>query len=58
MYPVKKRLIEGMKDGDASAFVDVGGGIGEILQDFHTTVPQYQGRLILQELPEVISTLR
>ncbi|KAK7992034.1 O-methyltransferase [Apiospora saccharicola] len=56
MYPARERLVEGLKpDGDASAFVDVGGSMGQILQDFRADVPEYTGRLVLQELPEVIA---
>ncbi|KAI1075527.1 S-adenosyl-L-methionine-dependent methyltransferase [Whalleya microplaca] len=56
MYPVQQRLVEGIKaEGDASALVDVGGGTGQILQDFRESVLQYTGRLVLQELPEVIA---
>ncbi|KAK8045116.1 hypothetical protein PG993_005140 [Apiospora rasikravindrae] len=56
MYPAMERLVEGLEpDGDASAFVDVGGSMGQILQDFRANVPQYTGRLILQELPEVVA---
>ncbi|KAI3399351.1 hypothetical protein diail_7078, partial [Diaporthe ilicicola] len=56
MYPVKERLIDGLKmDGDSSVFVDVGGGTGQILEDFHASVPEYAGRLVLQEVPEVIN---
>lgn len=55
MYPVNERLVDGLKtDGDASAFVDLGGGVGQSLQDFSKTVPEYKGRLVLQELEEVI----
>lgn len=56
MYPARERLVEGLKpDGGASAFVDVGGSMGQILQNFRADVPQYTGWLVLQELPEVIA---
>ncbi|KAG8159597.1 hypothetical protein KVR01_010234 [Diaporthe batatas] len=55
MYPAEERLVRGLRaEGDASAFVDVGGGMGQILQDFRAAVPQYTGRLVLQELAEVV----
>ncbi|KAI1843046.1 hypothetical protein JX265_005174 [Neoarthrinium moseri] len=57
MYPVQERLLDGLKpEGDASALVDIGGGTGQILEDFHASVPHYTGRLVLQDLPEVIAT--
>ncbi|KAF2822681.1 putative O-methyltransferase [Ophiobolus disseminans] len=55
MYPVKERLVAGLKlEGDSSALVDVGGGVGQVLQDFNNAIPEYTGRLVLQELGEVI----
>lgn len=58
IYPVKERLIDDLKmDGDSSVFVDIGGGTGQILEDFHKSVPEYAGRLVLQELPEVINAV-
>ncbi|CAI6334215.1 unnamed protein product [Periconia digitata] len=55
MYPVQERLVQGLKtEGDASALIDLGGGVGQTLQDFTKAVPEYNGRLVLQELPEVI----
>ncbi|ETS84276.1 hypothetical protein PFICI_02301 [Pestalotiopsis fici W106-1] len=58
MYPVREHLVHGLKgapDGDASALVDLGGGTGQILQDFQAAVPEYSGRLVLQEIPDVIN---
>ncbi|KAF2962887.1 hypothetical protein GQX73_g10684 [Xylaria multiplex] len=55
MYPVKERLIEGMDiEGSASALVDIGGGTGQTLEDFRAHVPNYTGKLVLQDLPKVI----
>ncbi|KAF2269718.1 S-adenosyl-L-methionine-dependent methyltransferase [Lojkania enalia] len=47
MYPVQNRLVEGLKDSDTSALVDIGGGTGQILQDFRS-----------RELPEVIAAAK
>lgn len=60
MYPVQERLVEGLKpDGDtsssSSAFVDIGGGTGQMLQDFRARIPQYTGKVVLQEIPDVIA---
>jgi len=58
-YPVQERLVIGHRtQGDASALVDVGGGAGQVLDEFRKDVPQWQGRLILQELPNVIEHAR
>jgi hypothetical protein len=59
MYPVKDRLVDGLRiEGDASALVDVGGGVGQVLQDFQLAVPDYTGRLVLQEQEEVIAAAK
>lgn len=59
MYPVQERLVEGAKqEGEASAFIDLGGSTGQILDDFRTSVPQYTGRLILQEQEPVIAVAK
>ncbi|PSN62806.1 S-adenosyl-L-methionine-dependent methyltransferase [Corynespora cassiicola Philippines] len=55
MYPVHDYLVDSINsDGDSSALVDIGGGTGQTLQDFQASFPEFTGRLILQELPEVI----
>ncbi|KAI0871813.1 S-adenosyl-L-methionine-dependent methyltransferase [Hypoxylon argillaceum] len=59
MYPVKDRLIERMNvGGSSSALVDVGGGMGQTLEDFRVHVPEYTGELVLQDLAEVIEVAR
>lgn len=56
LYPVQERLVDGLRaEGAASALVDVGGGTGQVLEAFRAAVPQYTGRLVLQELPEVVA---
>lgn len=55
MYPAGERLATGLQlEGDASALVDVGGSMGQLLDEFRTDVPEYTGRLILQDLSSVI----
>lgn len=54
-YPVNERLVRGLDlDGDSSALVDVGGGIGFCLEEFRAKVPQWKGRLVLQEQEAVV----
>jgi hypothetical protein len=57
MYSVHDNLINGLREGDSdsSALIDIGGGTDQMLQDFQANVPGYKGRLILQELPEVVA---
>lgn len=55
MYPAKERLATGLRlEGDASALIDVGGSLGQLLEEFRSDVPDYTGRLILQDLSPVI----
>lgn len=54
-YPVEEHLLEGLRyDGDAAAFVDVGGGDGHALAEFKKKVPAWKGRLVLQEQESVV----
>lgn len=48
MYPVVDRLVEGLKpEGDSSAFIDVGGSMGIILQgECHSKSPSNTKMLI------------
>jgi hypothetical protein len=49
-YPVHERLVDGLQpEGESSALVDIGGGLGQVLVDFITVTPGWKGRLILQE---------
>jgi O-methyltransferase domain len=52
-YPVEERLAVGL-DPNAPLLVDVGGSTGHDLQEFHRKHPEVQGKLVLQDLPEVI----
>ncbi|KAL9620723.1 MAG: hypothetical protein Q9160_004736 [Pyrenula sp. 1 TL-2023] len=55
LYPVDDRLIKGLKtDGDAAAFIDVGGGTGHALAEFKAKVPEWKGRLVLQDQDSVV----
>ncbi|CAD6594481.1 MAG: hypothetical protein ASARMPREDX12_009039 [Alectoria sarmentosa] len=57
-YPVHERLIRGLHlDGDSSALVDVGGGVGYCLEEFRLKVPQWKGRLVLQEQEAVVKQI-
>ncbi|KAF2458074.1 S-adenosyl-L-methionine-dependent methyltransferase [Lineolata rhizophorae] len=55
-YPFAERLEEGIKlDGDAGAVVDVGGGMGHDLEAVMAARPRFPGKLVLQELPQVVA---
>jgi hypothetical protein len=45
-------------DPDEVLIVDIGGGKGQALQAIHDTFPDLRGRMILQDLPEVIEDAR
>ena len=57
-YPISERLVEGF---DASIsdvlLVDVGGGLGRDLQELREKHPLVPGKFILQDRPDVISTI-
>ncbi|KAJ4412122.1 hypothetical protein N0V82_008833 [Gnomoniopsis sp. IMI 355080] len=56
-YPVQERLVAGLKPGDSVLMVDVGGGMGLDLTNFHDSHPPPAGaRLILQDVDSVINT--
>ena len=57
-YPISERLVEGFV-GDSSnvLLVDVGGGLGHDLRELKQKHPSLPGKLILQDRPEVISSL-
>ncbi|CCD46539.1 hypothetical protein ACHAPC_004333 [Botrytis cinerea] len=56
-YPVASK-IETPVDEKAPLIVDVGGNIGINLNDFHAKFPELPGRLVLEDLPEVISSIQ
>ena len=54
-YPVDKNLADGAKTIDKAVFlVDIGGGKGQDLQKLHRKYPKLPGKLVLQDLKEVI----
>ena len=57
-YPVEDALLNLVKAGPQSVLlVDVGGGLGHDLQEFHRKHPSAPGRLIVQDKPDVIQQL-
>ena len=59
VYPVKERLIKGMKANEKDVLlVDVGGGVGRDISEFRRKFPDAKGRLVLQEQVGLIETLR
>ncbi|KAL4887226.1 S-adenosyl-L-methionine-dependent methyltransferase [Aspergillus karnatakaensis] len=58
-YPVQEQLIDGTTIGNEDVLlVDVGGSFGHDLSDFRRKWPSVPGRLILQDLPEVVSSVK
>ncbi|KAK8004910.1 demethylsterigmatocystin 6-O-methyltransferase [Apiospora arundinis] len=57
--PVQDVLIEGAdrSSPDAVFMVDVGGGLGHDLLEFHRYHPSAPGRLIVQDLPQVVKSI-
>lgn len=61
-YPVREQLIDGFRadssDKDAIMLVDVGGSLGHDMELFLKEFPNSPGRLVLQDLPDVITQAR
>ncbi|RAH45290.1 o-methyltransferase, partial [Aspergillus brunneoviolaceus CBS 621.78] len=57
-YPVQTLVQEATVTPDDVLLVDVAGGIGHDLSELHRKWPDLPGRLIVQELPEVVSQAR
>lgn len=58
-YPVQERLVQGagiQKEG--VLLVDMGGSFGHDLEDFRRKWPDVPGRLVLQDLPEVVCSAK
>ncbi|KAI5306548.1 hypothetical protein KEM56_000312 [Ascosphaera pollenicola] len=57
-FPVKERVIDGF-GGDSDVLqVDIGGGRGHDMAQFKAALPDAPGRLIVQDLPQVISSIK
>ncbi|KAJ5381377.1 O-methyltransferase [Penicillium cataractarum] len=54
-FPVQERIIDGFEDKDGSGLlVDVAGGRGHDLERFRAKFPSARGRLIVEDLPQVL----
>ncbi|GLB03880.1 hypothetical protein AtubIFM57258_009127 [Aspergillus tubingensis] len=58
-YPVQERLIEGTELSEKDVFlVDVGGSTGHDVSEFRRKWLEVPGRLVVQDLPQVIETVK
>lgn len=58
-YPVKGKLVAGADTSrDGPFFVDIGGSMVHDLMEFHKHHPDASGKLILQDLPAIISQIQ
>lgn len=58
LFPMDQILFDGFKGGKEDALLlDIGGGRGHDLQEFRRKFPEAAGKLILQDLPEVIDDI-
>ncbi|MCJ1379927.1 hypothetical protein MMC17_003030 [Xylographa soralifera] len=58
MFPADQIILEGARnDDDAILLVDIGGGEGRDAESFRTKFSDVPGRVILQDLPEVINNI-
>lgn len=57
-YPVQEQLVDGVEIGENDTLlVDVGGSFGHDISDFRRKWPDVPGKLALQDLPEVVSSV-
>lgn len=54
-FPAAEKLV--LRKGQSVALVDIGGSMGNDLVELKSGVPEIQGELILQDLPQVIDTI-
>ncbi|KAK4496566.1 hypothetical protein PRZ48_012546 [Zasmidium cellare] len=57
-YPVAERLLDGLDASSGSLLVDVDGGKGHDLQAFIKKFPDTKGKLVLQDLPEALASIK
>ena len=55
IFPFEKVLGRNVS-GSEAALVDVGGGRGQLVEDIRKFLPNFQGRLVLQDLPQTLSS--
>lgn len=54
-FPLKENVIEGLdRNEQAVTVVDVGGSLGHELLEIKKKYPELPGRLVLEDLPEII----
>ncbi|KAF3066413.1 Demethylsterigmatocystin 6-O-methyltransferase [Daldinia childiae] len=57
-FPVQEKLVDGADPSKEAVFlVDIGGSIGHDIAEFLTKHPSVPGRLILQDLPDVLQQI-
>lgn len=58
VYPAHERLLKDIKHGSGNVFlVDIAGGRGHDLRDVRDRIGTSHGRLVLEDLPEVIANV-
>jgi demethylsterigmatocystin 6-O-methyltransferase len=57
VFPVEKEVDSWSAEPDKALFVDIGGGMGGQCRGFRAKYPKVPGRIILQELPQLVERL-
>ena len=57
-YPAQTQIIDAVQSEKDVLLIDVAGGRGHDLIAFRKRFPELQGRLILQDLPDVIDSVQ
>lgn len=57
-FPLEERIVHGFQTkDDAALIVDIGGGLGHVIESILDKYPDLKGRCILQDLPETIKRI-
>ncbi|MCJ1264483.1 hypothetical protein MMC22_004355 [Lobaria immixta] len=57
-FPLEERIVHGFQTkDDAVLIVDIGGGLGQVIESILDKYPDLKGRCILQDLPETIKRI-
>ncbi|KAJ0424828.1 S-adenosyl-L-methionine-dependent methyltransferase [Aspergillus carlsbadensis] len=59
MFPVAEKLkLNASESSERALLVDIGGGVGHDIKAFRNRFPELAGKLVLQDLPQVIDAIK
>lgn len=58
-FPFEERIMDGFqRTDDAVLIVDIGGGVGHVIESILNKYPGLEGRCLLQDLPDTIKQIK